>query len=313
GNAWRNRWDSLRLFTPAVYCGLPGMPFPAAPWHLPDKDETADYLERYAQRFELPIRLGTRVEWVWRDGDRFVVRAGSTRLEADQVIIATGPFQRPWIPDVSARLSPSITQIHSSQYRNPFELPDGPTLVVGVGNSGAQIALELARTRKVWLAGKETGHLPRRFFGRDVFAWLWPHFTRFTVETRFGRHIRTRLEKGDPLIGISPRHLKEAGVQRVGRVDDEIGGLPVCEGELIQPEVVVWCTGFRSDYHWIDPAALDHEGQPLHRRGVSTTLPGLYFVGLPFQHRRTSALIGGVGEDAAFIAEHVRRRVGLEA
>lgn len=308
GDAWRRRWDSLRLFTPAKYDGLPGLPFPAPPWHLPDKDEVADYLERYAERFDLPVRLGTRVDALTWDGERFVLRAGASRFEADHVVVATGPFQRPWVPAVAGRLSPEIHQLHSSAYRSPFDLPPGPVLVVGAGNSGAQIALELARTRKVWLAGREAGRLPRRLLGRDVFAWLWPAFTRLTLDTRLGRRLRERLRQGDPLIGISARQIADAGVMRVGRVTDERGGLPVCGGEVAEPAVVVWCTGFRPDYGWIEPAVLDEDGEPRHRRGVAADEPGLFFVGLPFQHRRTSALLGGVGEDAAFVAEEVVRQ-----
>ncbi|HET6702177.1 MAG TPA: NAD(P)/FAD-dependent oxidoreductase, partial [Gemmatimonadaceae bacterium] len=162
GDNWRRRWDSLRLFTPAAHSGLPGMPFPAPPAHLPDKDEVADYLERYADRFDLPIRLDTPVDSLGWDGERYVLRAGGSTIEADNVVVATGPFQRPYIPAVASRIAPSVHQLHSSEYVGPFELPDGPALVVGAGNSGAQIALELARFRKVGLAGRDTGHLPRR-------------------------------------------------------------------------------------------------------------------------------------------------------
>jgi putative flavoprotein involved in K+ transport len=308
GDNWRRRWDSLRLFTPAVYDGLPGMHFPAPPSHLPDKDEVADYLEHYAERFDLPIRPSTRIDSLRWDGERYVLCAGERCIEAESVVIATGPFQRPRVPVVATRLAPDIHQLHSSEYRNPFDLPDGPTLVVGAGNSGAQIALELARFRKVWLAGREAGHLPRRFLGRDIFAWLWPVCRRVTAESRLGRRMRTRRAGADPLVGIPARMLTDAGIVRVGRLTEERGGLPVCEGEVVQPRVVIWCTGFVPDYTWIDLPILDVGGRVRHRRGVSTDHPGLYFVGLRFQHRMTSALLGGVGEDAEFIAEQVAQR-----
>jgi len=309
GDNWQRRWDSLRLFTPAAYSGLPGMPFPAVPNHLADKDEVAHYLERYAERFDLPVRLDTRAESLAWDGWRYVVRTGGSVLEADNVIVATGAFQSPRLPTVAARLSREIHQLHSSEYKNPCALPDGPVLVVGAGNSGAQIALELARVRKVWLAGRNTGHLPRRFLGRDVFQWMWPLMTRATADTRLGRRMRERKSAGgDALIGIPERELREAGIHRVGRLEDERGGLPVCGREVLYPRVMVWCTGFAPDYRWINLPVLGEDGYPRHRRGVVQEAPGLYFVGLRFQHRMTSSLIGGVGDDAAFVAEHASQR-----
>jgi putative flavoprotein involved in K+ transport len=224
------------------------------------------------------------------------------------VIVATGPFQRPYIPAVASGLAKGIHQVHSSEYVGPFELPDGPALVVGAGNSGAQIALELARFRKVLLAGRNTGHLPRRLLGRDIFGWIWPMMTRFTLDTRVGRRLRGRMRGGDALIGIPERTLSTAGVVRVGRLTDERGGLPVCGGEVIEPRVVVWATGFRPDYRWIDLDIFDAEGHPRHRRGVVPDAPGLYFLGLRFQHRMSSSLLGGVGADARFIAEEVAQR-----
>ena len=313
GDNWRRRWDSLRLFTPAAYSGLPGMPFPAPPTHLPDKDEVADYLERYAERFDLPVRLDTRVDTLGWDGQRYVLRSGGSTIEADNVVVATGPFQRPYIPAVGSRISPAVHQLHSSEYVSPFELPDGPTLVVGAGNSGAQIALELARFRKVSLAGRDTGHLPRRLLGRDIFDWIWPLMMRFTLDTRLGRRLRRRMSGGDALIGIPEPELTTAGVVRVGRLTDERGGLPICGGEVLEPRVIVWATGFRPDYRWINLPVFDAEGYPRHRRGVATDAPGLYFVGLRFQHRMTSSLLGGVGADAAFIADQVAQRCELAA
>lgn len=315
GDSWRNRWDSLRLFTTAAHSGLPGMPFPAPPAHLPDRDEVAEYLERYAERMDLPVRPDTRVDSLTRIGDRYSISAGDRRFEADNVIVATGPFQRPRIPAVAARLSPGIHQLHSSEYRNPFDLPDGSVLVVGVGNSGAQIALELARFRKVWIAGRESGHLPRRVLGRDVFDWLWPVMRRITTGSALGRLFHRRSGRSDPLVGMSRRILTRAGIQRVGRVTGERGGLPVCGGDVVEPDVVIWCTGYEPDYRWVDLPVLDESGRPRNDRGVSSDSPGLYFVGLRFQHSLVSALLGGVGEDAAYIAEHAaaRRDAAVEA
>ena len=312
GDNWRKRWDSLRLFTPARYSGLPGTPFPAPPGHLADKDEVADYLERYAERHDLPMRLKTRACRLSWNGERYVVGVDgcTSTVEADSIVVATGAFQRPRIPTVASRLSTSIHQLHSSAYRNPFDLPRGPVLVVGAGNSGAQIALELSARRKVWLAGRNTGHVPRRLLTRDVFDWLWPVMRHATAETRVGRRMRSRLRSsGDALIGIPERTLRDAGITRVGRVELERDGLPVCGGQVIEPAVVVWCTGFTPDYSWIDiPGVVGTDGFPLQQRGISTTSAGLFFTGLRFQHRLSSSLIGGVGEDAAFVAEQVARR-----
>ena len=309
GDNWRRRWDSLRLFTPAERSGLPGMPFPAAPGHLPDKDETADFLERYAERFDLPVRLGAHVARLERDGERWVAHVDGMRVEAGSVVVATGAFQRPNIPAVSQRLSSGIRQLHSSEYVNPFALPDGPVLVAGAGNSGAQIALELARHRKVWLAGRDTGHLPRRILGRDLFDWIWPVLTRATGDTPIGRRIRTSVRSGgDALIGIPERALRDAGVVRMGKVSGERGGLPACDGTVLEPSVIVWCTGFRPDYSWIDAPVFDDAGHPRHVRGVAEGADGLHFVGLRFQHRLTSSLIGGVGADAEWIAAQVAQR-----
>jgi putative flavoprotein involved in K+ transport len=304
GDSWRHRWDSLRLFTPAAYSGLPGMGFPAAPMHLPDKDEVADYLERYAQRFDLPVRGDTRVDSLGWDGERYVLSSGRTIYQANSVIVATGPFQRPRVPSLASQLPRSIHQIHSSEYRNPLELPTGSVLVVGVGNSGAQIALELAASRQVWLSGRESGYLRRRVLGRDIYKWIWPVFTMFSADTRIGRRMRDRSRTTtDPLIGIQPSQLSTAGITRVGKLAEVRDGVPYCEGIPIDPDVVVWSTGFTPDYSWIRLPIFGDDGYPRHERGAALGAPGLYFLGLRFQHRRTSALIGGVGADAAYVAD----------
>jgi putative flavoprotein involved in K+ transport len=308
GDNWRRRWDSLRLFTPAAHSGLPGMPFPAPSNHLADKDEVADYLERYAERFDLPVRLGTTVRRLRHDGERHIIETDDVTLEAETVIVATGAFQHPRVPAEAARLSPLVHQLHSSAYVSPFQLPEGSVLVVGAGNSGAQIALELARHRKVWLSGRNTGHMPRRVLGRDIFDWIWPVISRAHAGTRLGARMKRDARRGDALIGIPERLLEEGGVKRVARLDDVRNGMPVCGSAVLQPRVVVWCTGFVPDYSWIDLPALDADGYPRHARGESRDVPGLYFLGLRFQHSLTSSLIGGVGSDAAWVTERVANR-----
>jgi putative flavoprotein involved in K+ transport len=311
GDNWRRRWDTLRLFTPARYSGLPGMPFPAPPGHFPDRDEVAAYLERYAERFDLPVRLGSHVQRLSAGGDRFQLTIDGTDciIQTSSVIVATGAARSPNIPPIAAALSPSIRQLHSSEYHNPFELPEGPVLVVGAGNSGAQIALELARSRKVWLAGRDVGHVPRQILGRDVFDWAWPLMTYATTDTAVGKLRRSSVNgQGDALIGISARDLARAGVTRVPRLDTHRRGSPVCGGEVLDPRVIIWCTGFSPNFQWIDLPIFDAEGNPRHRRGVCDEAPGLHFVGLRFQYRETSSLIGGVGRDAAFVAQRIAAR-----
>lgn len=305
GDVWRNRWDSLRLFTPAAYSGLPGMPFPARPSHIPDKDEVADYLERYAERFDLPVRLGERVVSLGWSGDAFTLRTEARWYEARHVVVATGPFQTPRIPEVARDLAPGIHQVHSSQYRNPLTLPPGDVLVVGAGNSGAQIALELARERRVWLAGRDTGHLPRRVLGRDVYDWIWPVMSRAEPQGFFGRRLKARMRHGDPLVGIPEATITAAGVQRVGRLTAAAHGKPVCDGVALDARVVIWCTGFRPDYAWIQLPIFDGDGVPRHERGAVPAAPGLHFLGLRFQRHATSALIGGVGRDATLLAARI--------
>ena len=314
GDVWRKRWSSLRLFTPAAYSGLPGMPFPAVPSHLPNKDDVADYLERYADRFDLPVRSSTRVERLEKDGDRFIVTTNGVTYEADNVVVATGPFQRPKIPAFARELPPSIHQLHSSEYQDPFSLPiDGPVAVIGAGNSGAQIAIELARFRPVTLAGRNTGHLPRRLAGRDLFDWIWPVMRYATSGTPLGRRLKRRISRGDALIGIPEASIARAGVRRAGRVTGVRDGLLVADHQALDARVVVWCTGFTPSYDWIDLPAFDHDGSPRHERGIARDVAGLYFVGLRFQYRMTSSLIGGVGDDATFIAESVMKRTRLLA
>jgi putative flavoprotein involved in K+ transport len=309
GDSWRRRWASLRLFTPALYSGLPGMPFPATPTHLPSKDDVADYLVRYAERFDLPVRSSTRVTRMRHDGERYVIETSGGIIEADNVVVATGPFHAPRIPAFATRLSTRIHQMHSSDYRDPFSLAaPGDVLVVGAGNSGAQIALELARFRRVRLAGRNTGHLRRAIFGRDLFDWIWPFMQYATLDTALGRRLRTRIHRGDALIGISEDAMTTAGVVRTGRVTDVRNGLPIVDGESIEPGVIIWCTGFTPQFGWIDLPIFDASGSPRHVRGVVGEAPGLFFVGLRFQYRMTSSLIGGVGEDATYIAECVARR-----
>jgi putative flavoprotein involved in K+ transport len=311
GDSWRRRWDSLRLFTPAKYSGLPGLGITGDPYHLPTRDEIADYLEWYAQVFELPIRHNVRVKQVTRATKGFRIETDGIQLEADNVVVATGPFHVPRIPDVSRQISGDIVQLHSSEYRTPSELPDGGVLVVGAANSGAQIALELAKTRDVMLAGRSVGAMPRRVLRRDVFDWLYLTVMRPGADSFVGRRIRRKvLGSTDALIGMTEQDLTSGGVRRVGRVIDAEDGKPrFADRSIADVASIIWATGFRPDFSWIDAPIFGNDGFPVHQRGVSA-VPGLYFLGLRFQYRLSSSLIGGVGEDARFIAESLAARYG---
>jgi putative flavoprotein involved in K+ transport len=315
GDPWRTRWDSLRLFTPARYDGLPGWPFPAPAWSFPTKDEVADYLEAYAARFDLPVRTGVRVDGLSRQADRYVVAAGDRRFEADHVVVASGAYQRPRIPAFAPELDPGIVQLHSSQYRDPSQLQEGGVLVVGAANSGAEIALEVSRTHRTWLSGRHPGQEPFRTGSRwdrlllPVVWFMASHV--LTVKTPIGRMVRQKFHtRGIPLARATRERLnRAAGIERVPRTTGARGGLPVLDdGRVLEVANVIWCTGFVPDFAWIDLPVFDQDGGPVHDRGIVAAEPGLYFVGLLFLYALASPLVGGVGRDAEHIAEHIAAR-----
>jgi putative flavoprotein involved in K+ transport len=315
GDSWRARWDSLKLYSPASRDGLPGMPFPAGGTSYPTKDEMADYLEAYASRFDVSVRLGTEIESLTQEDGRFVAHTGRSRIEAESVVVASGVFQKPYVPPFADELDPGVTQLHSSAYRNLSQLQDGPVLVVGASHSGADIAFEAASEHEVVLSGRDTGQLPvsietRR--GRMLFRGLFFAGTHvLTVDTPMGRKMRTHVRHGGaPLLRYRRSDLRGAGVERMlermARVRD---GLPVLDGgRVLEVGNVVWCTGFRPDFGWIRfPLEIGEDGYPVQYRGASTT-PGLFFVGLPFLHSFASMLIGGAGRDAERVAEQIARQ-----
>jgi putative flavoprotein involved in K+ transport len=317
GDVWRKRWDSLHLFTPAGLDGLPGWRFPAKGWSFPSRDDMADYLEGYAARFGLPVRTSTPVERITRNGDgAYVVTTAGRRLEADNVVVATGAYQVPTVPAFASQLDPGIVQLHSSDYRGPSQLRDGGVLVVGAGNSGAEIALESAGAHRVWLSGPEVGAIPFRTGGLASRLGLFRLVLRvlfhrvLTVRTPMGRKMRARMgSRATPLIRIRPEELPAAGIERVARVAGVRDGLPLLEdGRVLEVANVVWSTGFHHDFSWIDVPGLG-DGEPPHRRGVVGDQPGLYLVGLHFLYAMSSAMIHGVGRDAEHIARHIAARV----
>jgi putative flavoprotein involved in K+ transport len=307
GHTWRSRWDSLTLFTPAQYDALPGMPFPGPPDTYPAKEQVADYLNAYAAEFNLPVRLNTRVTALIQTAEGFEARTDDGVFRARQVVVATGPFQVPYVPPAAQRLDGSVTQLHSAGYRNPRALPPGPVLVVGGGNSGFQIAGELAATRRIDLSiATKAPVLPQRRAGKDLFWWLTRlGLMRVTAESRLGRRLRGR---PDFVIGSSRRRLRMAGVRfRPAVAGAEGRTVRFADGSSLDVGIVIWTTGYRSDYSWIHIPDVVGDGQLIHRRGV-TDVPGLYFLGLPWQHSRGSALLGFVHEDAAYLAGRITSR-----
>jgi putative flavoprotein involved in K+ transport len=316
GGSWRTRtWNSLRLFTPARYNGLPGWPFPASKWTYPTARETADYLDAYAERFDLPVRTRMSVDRLGKVGERFVVECGERLLEADSVVVATGFYGTPSVPDFAAELDPRIVQMHSSEYREPSQLRPGGVLLVGAGNSGADIAMEVSRVHKTWLSGPDKGQVPVRIESRAarfVLPVLWFIASHvLTVKTPIGRKARPHvLASGAPRIRVKSDDLREAGVESVPRTVAVQDGLPVLEdGRVLDVANVIWCTGFRHDFDWIDIPVFDGDSAPVHERGVASE-PGLYFVGLDFLYAFTSENVGGVYRDAKHIVKHIASRQG---
>ncbi|HKU60298.1 MAG TPA: FAD-dependent oxidoreductase [Gemmatimonadales bacterium] len=318
GDSWRERWDSLRLFTTRRLDSLDGMPFPGSSHEFPTKNEMADYLEAYAARFALPIRTGVRVTNLTRQGERYLVSAGDQRFEADHVVVAMATYQEPKIPAFAAELAPEIGQLHSLEYRRPSQLKPGGVLVVGAGNSGAEIALEAVRNgHPTWLSGRHTGNVPfdiETLLSRYVFQPLLLRviFHRLlTVDTPVGRKARPKIiSAGGPLIRTKPKDLLAAGVRRVGRTAGIRDGKPVLDdGTVLDVTNVVWCTGFHPGFSWIDLPVLDEHGEPRHERGLLPDEPGLSFVGLHFLYSMSSTMIHGVGRDAERVAEAAAARV----
>ena len=317
GDAWRKRWDSLLLFTPARYNGLPGMKFPAKADQYITKDELAEYLETYAEANDLPVRSNTRVTRLSFDGETYVVEAAGVLLRSANVVIAMADYQVPYVPEFGPDLDPDIVQMHSGQYQRPSQLADGPVLVVGFGNSGADIGLELTKTHTTYLSGDPSVVIPFRiepWFGRNVGVRL----VRFgavkvlNTNTPIGRRVRPKLVGrggGAPIVRVKPADLEAAGARRVPRVTGVEGGLPVlADGTVLGVANVVWCTGFRSGFSWIDLPVFDDRGRPVHERGIVSGSPGLYFCGLFFLHALWSETLSGMPIDAKHIVDHLVSR-----
>jgi putative flavoprotein involved in K+ transport len=313
GDPWRKRWDSLRLYSPAAYDGLPGLPFPARRNSYPTAHQMADYLEAYAGQFELPVIPGTTVETLSRDGARYALTAGERTFEADNVVVATGVMQKPFVPSFAGELDPRIRQLHSNDYRGLSQLQEGAVLVVGASHSGSDIAYETAARHPTILSGVDTGQIPvpietrRGRLGFRMLFFVGSHI--LTADTPMGRKARPHIRQGGaPLLRYRRKDLRAAGVERVlARTAGVQDGLPVLDdGRVLDVQNVVWCTGFRPDYSWIKvPLAVGEDGFPVQYRGVVDSAPGLYFVGMLFLHSFASMLIAGSGRDAERVATHI--------
>ena len=319
GDAWRKRWDSLRLFTPAKYDGLIGLPFPGPAHRFPTKDEMGDYLEAYAAHFRLPVHTNAKVERVTRDGSRYSVEtSGGRRYEADHVVVAMATYQEPKIPGFAGEFDRSIVQLHSREYKNPSQLKSGDVLIVGAGNSGADIAMDVVRSHRVFLSGRHPGHVPFRIESR-LARVLMPILFRIvfhrilTTGTPMGRKARPGfISKGGPLIRVKPEDLVAAGVQAVPRVAGARDGKPLlADGRVLDVTNVLWCTGFHAGLSWVSLPGLrfDAHNEPVHTRGIVPDEPGFYFVGLHFLYSLSSTMIHGIARDAEYIADTVAARV----
>jgi putative flavoprotein involved in K+ transport len=315
GSAWEHRWDSLRLFTPSQYNGLPGFPFPAASGTFPSKDEMAEYLRNYAKRFDLPIYLNLKVKRMWRNQSGFELDTADGIMKCKRVVVATGTNPSSRIPDFAEELDKSVYQIHSSQYINPDSFPDGKVLVVGAGTSGVEIAIELSSFRQTLISGNPTFHIPNAIFRYAGKLYWWFASNILTVKTPIGRKAKQKIVKGGgPLINISAEDLTRAGVERLPKVLGVENGLPKLEdGRVLSVSSIIWCTGFKPDFSWIELKVTDENGWPITHRGVSTKIEGMYFVGMLFQFGLTSGLVGGVGRDAAFVVNHIARHINVNS
>jgi len=317
GDAWRQRWDTLRLFTPARYDGLDGMPFPAPPGSFPTKDEMADYLERYAAHFHLPVMNGACVNRLSREGGRYLVEAGALEFEAEHVVVAMASYQGRKVPGFAKDLSPDIVQLHSSEYKNLSQLKPGGVLLVGAANSGAEIAIETASAgHPTWISGRDPGQVPfpieKWWAKRLIMPFLFRVvFHRIlTVDTPIGRKARAKmLSAGGPRIRQRRTDLVRAGIEWVARTAGVTNGRPMlADGRTLDVRNVIWCTGYDNGLSWIDLPVFEENGEPRHTSGLVESEPGLYFVGQHFQHAMSSTMIHGIGRDAARMVNAIKER-----
>lgn len=323
GDQWRRRYDSLLLNTPARCSALPGLPFPAPGRTYPTSSQLADYHEEYVRTFGIAFEGGVSVAAIEQAGSGWRVSTDRGTYEADNVVVATGGETHPRVPEVSDLIDPGIRQLHASDYHRPDDLLPGPVLVVGLGQSGADIALELARAgHEVHTSGAVRQEVPidiTSVIGRLVFRVIWFAWNHVLTErTPPGRRLKAGIRSGRvtaPLIRVKRRHLDAAGVQRhdARTTGVEDGKPSLADDTVLDVANVVWCTGYRQDFSSIDPSPLAEDGWPRDRGGIVPDLPGLYFMGLLFQRGFYSMLVGGAGRDARHVARHILARTAVSS
>jgi putative flavoprotein involved in K+ transport len=319
GDNWRRHYESLRLYTPAKYSGLPGMAFPGEDrWSYPGRDDVAEFLERYAIQWDLPVRMSTRVDRLAaRQDGGYVAFIGDDTVTCDNVVVATGTFGRaPNLPEFAKGLDPDIRQLHSSQYRRPGQLQPGTVLVVGASHSGSDIAYETALTHPTILCGRDCGQIPLRWDSRririafPILVFAWRHV--ITRKTPVGRKamLHSRFH-GAPMLRVKREDLTARGVQRyTARVSGVTDGRPaLADGTVLEVRNIIWCTGFKQVFDWIEIPIFGPDGWPREYRGLCDEAPGLFFCGLSFQYAFASMVFPGVGRDAAYVAQKIATRM----
>jgi putative flavoprotein involved in K+ transport len=306
GTSWLNRWDSLKLFTPSEFNNLPGMDFPAEKGYYPTKEDVADYFKNYVDEFNIEVRLNTLVEEVWKEDDYFILKHQNGEIKSKNVVIATGPFHIPYTPSFSKKITDDVLQIHSNYYKNPLQLREGPAMVVGAGDSGFQILDEISKTnRTTYFSGAtDVRVLPQEILGKTLWWWFTKiGFLSFSRKTWLGKKLS---QSKQPIIGTDVKGiLKRDNVIPVGKTKNAKGKIIVTEDRRIEElKNIVWATGYRPNFSWIEGLELTKDGYPKHYRGISN-IEGLYFIGLPWLHTRGSATLGGIKKDAQYLANYI--------
>ncbi len=310
GAPWLKRWDSLKLFTPSEFNHLPGMKFPHKKGHYANKYEVADYLKKYVDKFDIPVEFNQKITCLKKGNKVFTLKSDTKEFTAKNVIIATGPFHKPFTPKCHTKISKDIIQIHSEHYKSPNQLQEGATLVVGAGDSGVQILNEVSETNKsVYFSGNTNiMSIPQEFLGKTL--WWWFSKIGFLTAHKYS-WIGKKLSKGgQPVIGTDVKILfKKKNVTCVGRtLDANEETITFEKQEVNDIKNIVWATGFKPNFNWIDGIELDDDYYPKNYRGVSDNIEGLYFLGLPWLYTRGSATLGGVKKDAKYLSQYIFKK-----